>query len=178
MNYLRVEALFLKYFLIIFLFTFPIQKLIYLPFFVYKIQFSEIIFFLGLTVLIVNKNYLDWLLNHKPDLIDKSVLIWILVALINLLINWNPTTLLEFIGQFYMVLIYTVIKYFLINTNKTQLFETIFNLAIIIFYGICVSLICISLLYYTGLVSRSPFLYCADYPYFGEVYRLKSLTNE
>ncbi len=172
------ESVFIKYFLFIFIFTFSLQKLIFLPLFNYKIQISEIVFVFGFVKLIINKSFLNWLVYHKLNLIDKAVIAWIFISLINLIINWNLATKLEFIGQIYMVLIYSVVKYYLLKSNKNLTFYKSVELSLMLFYGICVSLIFFSILHYIGLFNKSPFLYCADYPYFGAVYRLRAFTNE
>lgn len=165
-----------NFLLILYISIIPVQKIIWLPILHYKVQITEFIFLILLYFSIIFlKNLKD--LNAKLLLIDKAILIWFTIISINYISNNNIYTLTELVGQYYLITLYFIIQLIFIQSDSKKIIQllskAIYLQAILIILTILLGLI---LLYFNLNIGVFQRFY--SYPYFGNIYRLKALTNE
>jgi hypothetical protein len=156
----------------------PFQKILSFPIIEYRIQFTEIIFFLILTSFLLSVKLYDITkITQLHNRIDLGIIVWIGAVLVNVLIHQNYNSIIEFLGQSYLVCLYFIIRiaFFSFSENKIiNILEILFKLlGIVIFLSIL-----LGLLFYLFGIDIGVFWKFKDYPYFGTLFRLKALTNE
>jgi len=154
----------------------PFQKIIWLPRVNSKIQVSEIIFIFIFILLILQLKDFIWK-NTKIIALDKAIILWLFIGIINLISNLDLTTLIEFSGQFYLVCLYFLIQ-FLFITFRFKEIESFFISSFILQLFLIIITLLLGLILLTQHINIGVFQIFYSYPYFGDLYRLKVLTNE
>lgn len=154
----------------------PFQKIIWLPRVNSKIQVSEIIFIFIFILLILQLKDFIWK-NTKIIALDKAIILWLFIGIINLISNLNLTTLIEFSGQFYLVCLYFLIQ-FLFITFRFKEIESFFISSFILQLFFIIITLLLGIILLTQHINLGVFQIFYSYPYFGDIYRLKVLTNE
>lgn len=166
----------------LYIITIPFQKILHNSYLQYKIQPSEIIFLLIFFSFLVRLDFqfikYQWH-KRKINLIDFSVIIWLIIELINLFFNQNRTTIFEFFGQVYLISLYGIIRIVVPKLgDKNDVFSFLkksFRIMALIIFG-TIFLGVISVVIFDK--DLGVFWRFKDYPYFGTIYRLKAFTNE
>ena len=99
----------------------PFQKILSFPIIEYRIQFTEIIFFLILTSFLLSVKLYDITkITQLHNRIDLGIIVWIGAVLVNVLIHQNYNSIIEFLGQSYLVCLYFIIRiaFFSFSENK------------------------------------------------------------
>lgn len=154
----------------------PFQKIIWLPWVYNKIQIPEIIFIIIFILLIPQLKDFIWK-NTKIIALDKAIILWLFIGIINLISNLNLTTLIEFSGQFYLVCLYFLIQ-FLFITFRFKEIESFFLSSFILQLFLIIFTLLLGLILLTQHINLGVFQFFYSYPYFGDIFRLKVLTNE
>jgi len=157
----------------IFLITLFFTNLVHLPVFNNKIQLSELIFVILILIVPLKKTYIKFYINHKN--LSFLFFLFILLDLINLWRFSNLNTLLECIGKIYLISLSCFCYYLFSNFT----FLNIINLIrkIFVFSTFLIFLNLLFGLYQLYFYSKSDyFVLFNNYPYFGNVYRFRSLT--
>lgn len=162
--------------LCLYIITIPFQKIIWLPLVNSKIQAPEIIFVILIILFIPQIKWADWK-NIKMTTLDKAIMLWLMTGTINLILHFNVTTFIELSGQFYLFCLYFIIQFIFINTKFKEI-ELFFTKAFLIQLALIVVTLFIGLILLTQQINIGVFQIFYSYPYFGDLYRLKVLTNE
>lgn len=162
--------------LCLYIIAIPIQKILWLPLVYSKIQIPEIIFIILLLLIIPKIKWADWK-NIKTIALDKSIILWLIIGIINLILHLNITTFIEFSGQFYLFCLYILIQFLFFN-SKTKEIELFFITAFLLQLALIIITLFIGLILLTQDINIDVFQIFYSYPYFGNIYRLKVLTNE
>lgn len=162
--------------LCLYIITIPFQKIIWLPLVNSKIQAPEIIFVILIILFIPQIKWADWK-NIKMTTLDKAIMLWLMTGTINLILHFNVTTFIELSGQFYLICLYILIQFIFINTKFKEI-ELFFTKAFLIQLALIVVTLFIGLILLTQHINIGVFQIFYSYPYFGDLYRLKVLTNE
>ena len=162
--------------LCLYIITIPFQKIIWLPIVNSKIQIPEIIFVILILLVIPKLTWANWK-NIKITSLDKAIILWFLIGIINLIIHFNVTTFLELSGQFYLFCLYFLIQFIFFNSQAKEI-ELFLAKAFITQLAIIIITLFIGLTLLTQDINIGVFQIFYSYPYFGDLYRLKVLTNE
>jgi len=162
--------------LCLYIIAIPFQKIIWLPIVNDKIQIPEIIFVILILLFIPKLKWADWK-NIKMTTLDKAIMLWFLIGTINLFIHFNVTTFLELSGQFYLFCLYFLIQFIFFNSQAKEI-ELFLAKAFITQLAIIIITLFIGLTLLTQDINIGVFQIFYSYPYFGDLYRLKVLTNE
>lgn len=162
--------------LCLYIITIPFQKIIKLPLVNSKIQVPEIIFIILILLSIPQIKWADWK-NVKLTTLDKAVMLWLMVGTINLILHFNVTTFIELSGQFYLICLYILIQ-FIFFRSKAKEIEQFFVKAFSLQLALIIITLFIGLILLTQHINIGVFQIFYSYPYFGDLYRLKVLTNE
>ena len=162
--------------LCLYIITIPFQKIIWLPIVNSKIQIPEIIFVILILLFIPKLTWANWK-NIKMTALDKAIILWFLIGIINLIIHFNVTTFLELSGQFYLFCLYFLIQFIFFNSQAKEI-ELFFAKAFITQLALIIITLFIGLTLLTQDINIGVFQIFYSYPYFGDLYRLKVLTNE
>lgn len=162
--------------LCLYIITIPFQKIIWLPIVNSKIQIPEIIFVILILLVIPKLKWVDWK-NIKIIALDKAIILWLLIGTINLIIHFNVTTFLELSGQFYLFCLYILIQFVFFNSKAKEI-ELFFAKAFILQLAFIIITLFIGLILLIQDINIGVFQIFYSYPYFGDLYRLKVLTNE
>lgn len=162
--------------LCLYIIAIPFQKILWLPLVYSKIQIPEIIFIILLLLIIPKIKWADWK-NIKTIALDKSIILWLIIGIINLILHLNLTTFIEFSGQFYLFCLYILIQFLFFN-SKTREIELFFTTAFLLQLALIIITLFIGLILLTQDINIDVFQIFYSYPYFGNIYRLKVLTNE
>jgi len=162
--------------LCLYIITIPFQKIIWLPIFNSKIQVPEIIFVILILIFIPQIKWADWK-NIKMTTLDKAIMLWLMVGTINLILHFNVTTFIELSGQFYLICLYILIQ-FIFFRSKAKEIELFFVKAFSLQLALIIITLFIGLILLTQHINIGVFQIFYSYPYFGDLYRLKVLTNE
>lgn len=157
----------------------PFQRLLRFDTIEYKLQITELIFLLICLSFIFSIKIKD-VLNFKKKInkIDITVFIWLVVGLVNLMVNQNTSTIIEFIGQFYLISYYFIIRIVLSSFNNIGNLMAVFFQSFKLMGIIILIVILVGTILYFGGIDIGVFWKFNDYPYFGTLHRLKALTNE
>jgi O-antigen ligase len=162
--------------LCLYIITIPFQKIIWLPIVNSKIQIPEIIFVILILLVIPKLTWANWK-NIKITSLDKAIILWFIIGIINLIIHFNVTTFLELSGQFYLYCLYFLIQFIFFNSQAKEI-ELFFAKAFITQLALIIIILFIGLTLLTQDINIGVFQIFYSYPYFGDLYRLKVLTNE
>ena len=162
--------------LCLYIITIPFQKIIWLPIVISKIQIPEIIFVILILLFIPKLTWANWKII-KMTALDKAIILWFLIGIINLIIHFNVTTFLELSGQFYLFCLYFLIQFIFFNSQAKEI-ELFLAKAFITQLAIIIITLFIGLTLLTQDINIGVFQIFYSYPYFGDLYRLKVLTNE
>jgi len=162
--------------LCLYIITIPFQKIIWLPIVDSKIQIPEIIFVILILLFIPKLTWANWK-NIKMTALDKAIILWFLIGIINLIIHFNVTTFLELSGQFYLFCLYFLIQFIFFNSQAKEI-ELFLAKAFITQLALIIIILFIGLTLLTQDINIGVFQIFYSYPYFGDLYRLKVLTNE
>lgn len=162
--------------LCLYIITIPFQKIIWLPIVNSKIQIPEIIFVILILLFIPKLTWANWK-NIKMTALDKAIILWFLIGIINLIIHFNVTTFLELSGQFYLFCLYFLIQFIFFNSQAKEI-ELFLAKAFITQLALIIIILFIGLTLLTQDINIGVFQIFYSYPYFGDLYRLKVLTNE
>ena len=162
--------------LCLYIITIPFQKIIWLPIVDSKIQIPEIIFVILILLFIPKLTWANWK-NIKMTALDKAIILWFLIGIINLIIHFNVTTFLELSGQFYLFCLYFLIQFIFFNSQAKEI-ELFLTKAFITQLALIIITLFIGLTLLTQDINIGVFQIFYSYPYFGDLYRLKVLTNE
>ncbi len=162
--------------LCLYIITIPFQKIIWLPIVISKIQIPEIIFVILILLFIPKLTWANWK-NIKMTALDKAIILWFLIGIINLIIHFNVTTFLELSGQFYLFCLYFLIQFIFFNSQAKGI-ELFLTKAFITQLALIIITLFIGLTLLTQDINIGVFQIFYSYPYFGDLYRLKVLTNE
>jgi len=162
--------------LCLYIIAIPFQKIIWLPIVNDKIQIPEIIFVILILLFIPKLKWANWK-NIKMTALDKAIMLWFLIGIINLIIHFNVTTFLELSGQFYLFCLYFLIQFIFFNSQAKEI-ELFLAKAFITQLAIIIITLFIGLTLLTQDINIGVFQIFYSYPYFGDLYRLKVLTNE
>lgn len=154
----------------------PFQKIIWLPLVNSKIQVPEIIFVLLILLFIPQIKWADWK-NIKMTTLDKAIMLWLMTGSINLIVHFNVTTFIELSGQFYLFCLYILMQ-FLFFHSKAKEIELFFVKAFFLQLALIIITLFIGLILLAQHINIGVFQIFYSYPYFGDLYRLKVLTNE
>jgi hypothetical protein len=162
--------------LCLYIITIPFQKIIWLPIVISKIQIPEIIFVILILLFIPKLTWANWKII-KMTALDKAIILWFLIGIINLIIHFNVTTFLELSGQFYLFCLYFLIQFIFFNSQAKEI-ELFLAKAFITQLALIIIILFIGLTLLTQDINIGVFQIFYSYPYFGDLYRLKVLTNE
>jgi len=162
--------------LCLYIIAIPFQKIIWLSIVNDKIQIPEIIFVILILLFIPKLKWANWK-NIKMTALDKAIMLWFLIGIINLIIHFNVTTFLELSGQFYLFCLYFLIQFIFFNSQAKEI-ELFLAKAFITQLAIIIITLFIGLTLLTQDINIGVFQIFYSYPYFGDLYRLKVLTNE
>jgi O-antigen ligase len=162
--------------LYLYIIAIPFQKIIWLPIVNNKIQIPEIIFIILILLFIPKLKWADWK-NIKMTTLDKAIMLWLLIGTINLFIFFNVTTFIELSGQFYLFCLYFLIQFIFFNSKPKEI-ELFFTTAFLLQLALIIITLFIGLILLTQYINIGVFQIFYSYPYFGNIYRLKVLTNE
>ena len=162
--------------LYLYIIAIPFQKIIWLPIVNNKIQIPEIIFVILILLFIPKLKWADWK-NIKMTTLDKAIMLWLLIGTINLFIFFNVTTFIELSGQFYLFCLYFLIQFIFFNSKPKEI-ELFFTTAFLLQLALIIITLFIGLILLTQYINIGVFQIFYSYPYFGNIYRLKVLTNE
>jgi len=162
--------------LCLYIIAIPFQKIIWLSIVNDKIQIPEIIFVILILLFIPKLKWANWK-NIKMTALDKAIILWFLIGIINLIIHFNVTTFLELSGQFYLFCLYFLIQFIFFNSQAKEI-ELFLAKAFITQLAIIIITLFIGLTLLTQDINIGVFQIFYSYPYFGDLYRLKVLTNE
>lgn len=162
--------------LCLYIITIPFQKIIWLPIVNSKIQIPEIIFVILILLFIPKLTWANWKII-KMTALDKAIILWFLIGIINLIIHFNVTTFLELSGQFYLFCLYFLIQFIFFNSQAKEI-ELFLAKAFITQLALIIIILFIGLTLLTQDINIGVFQIFYSYPYFGDLYRLKVLTNE
>ncbi len=162
--------------LCLYIITIPFQKIIWLPIVNSKIQIPEIIFVILILLFIPKLTWANWKII-KMTALDKAIILWFLIGIINLIIHFNVTTFLELSGQFYLFCLYFLIQFIFFNSQAKEI-ELFLAKAFITQLALIIITLFIGLTLLTQDINIGVFQIFYSYPYFGDLYRLKVLTNE
>ena len=162
--------------LCLYIIAIPFQKIIWLPIVNNKIQIPEIIFIILILLFIPKLKWADWK-NIKMTTLDKAIMLWLLIGTINLFIFFNVTTFIELSGQFYLFCLYFLIQFIFFNSKPKEI-ELFFTTAFLLQLALIIITLFIGLILLTQYINIGVFQIFYSYPYFGNIYRLKVLTNE
>ena len=162
--------------LCLYIITIPFQKIIWLPIVISKIQIPEIIFVILILLFIPKLTWANWKII-KMTALDKAIILWFLIGIINLIIHFNVTTFLELSGQFYLFCLYFLIQFIFFNSQDKEI-ELFLAKAFITQLALIIIILFIGLTLLTQDINIGVFQIFYSYPYFGDLYRLKVLTNE
>jgi O-antigen ligase len=162
--------------LYLYIIAIPFQKIIWLPIVNNKIQIPEIIFVILILLFIPKLKWADWK-NIKMTTLDKAIMLWLLIGTINLFIFFNVTTFVELSGQFYLFCLYFLIQFIFFNSKPKEI-ELFFTTAFLLQLALIIITLFIGLILLTQYINIGVFQIFYSYPYFGNIYRLKVLTNE
>ena len=162
--------------LCLYIITIPFQKIIWLPIVDSKIQIPEIIFVILILLFIPKLTWANWKII-KMTALDKAIILWFLIGIINLIIHFNVTTFLELSGQFYLFCLYFLIQFIFFNSQAKEI-ELFLAKAFITQLALIIIILFIGLTLLTQDINIGVFQIFYSYPYFGDLYRLKVLTNE
>ena len=162
--------------LCLYIITIPFQKIIWLPIFNSKIQVPEVIFVILILLYIPQIKWANWK-NIKMTTLDKAIMLWLMVGTINLILHFNLTTFIELSGQFYLICLYILIQ-FIFFRSKAKEIELFFVKAFSLQLALIIITLFIGLILLTQHINIGVFQIFYSYPYFGDLYRLKVLTNE
>jgi O-antigen ligase len=162
--------------LCLYIIAIPFQKIIWLPIVNNKIQIPEIIFVILILLFIPKLKWADWK-NIKMTTLDKAIMLWLLIGTINLFIFFNVTTFIELSGQFYLFCLYFLIQFIFFNSKPKEI-ELFFTTAFLLQLALIIITLFIGLILLTQYINIGVFQIFYSYPYFGNIYRLKVLTNE
>ncbi|MFN6062021.1 MAG: hypothetical protein ACK49K_01920, partial [Bacteroidota bacterium] len=109
--------------------------------------------------------------------LDKAIMLWLMVGTINLILHFNVTTFIELSGQFYLMCLYILIQ-FIFFRSKAKEIELFFVKAFSLQLALILITLIIGLILLTQHINIGVFQIFYSYPYFGDLYRLKVLTNE
>lgn len=162
--------------LVLYISLIPFQKIIWLPVIENKIQITELIFF---SLLLFSFPLLNKLkeVPFQITLIDKAIVLWTALLTLNCLLHPNRTTFIELIGQYYLIGVYLLIQIIFIETTRKEIL-TLFRRALFIQTILILLSIFLGLLAPIIHIDANIFQVFYSYPYFGNIYRLKALTNE
>jgi len=166
----------LKIILFLYIALIPFQKIIWLPVLQNKVQITEFIFIILILLFISKIKWADWK-NIKMTTLDKAIILWLIIGIINLILHLNLTTIIEFFGQFYLFCLYFLIQFIFFN-SKTKGIELFFTTAFLLQLALIIITLFIGLILLTQHINIGVFQIFYSYPYFGNIYRLKMLTNE
>jgi hypothetical protein len=147
-------------------------NLIRLPVLYTRFQIPEIIFLLLVISIIVSKS-LPKVLFRQPDQIDYPIILYILANIISATFSNCESAWLEVLGSFYLFSVYWVFRYlFTNNTYQIQFKRWFFIAAILavipaIFGGVLTLL---------GSMNFAVWWY-PNYPYLGDIYRLRGFMQ-
>jgi len=162
--------------LYLYIIAIPFQKIIWLPIVNNKIQIPEIIFVILILLFIPKLKWANWK-NIKMTTLDKAIMLWLLIGTINLFIFFNVTTFVELSGQFYLFCLYFLIQFIFFNSKPKEI-ELFFTTAFLLQLALIIITLFIGLILLTQYINIGVFQIFYSYPYFGNIYRLKVLTNE
>jgi hypothetical protein len=162
--------------LCLYIIAIPFQKILWLPLVNSKIQVTEIIFVILILMVIPKLPWANWK-NIKMTALDKAIILWLLIGIINLILHLNLTTFIEFFGQFYLFCLYFLIQFIFFN-SKTREIELFFTTAFLLQLALIIITLFMGLTLLTQDINIGVFQIFYSYPYFGDLYRLKVLTNE
>jgi hypothetical protein len=162
--------------LCLYIITIPFQKIIWLPLLNSKIQVPEIIFVILILLSIPQIKWADWK-NIKMTTLDKAIMLWLMTGIINLILHFNVTTFIELSGQFYLICLYILIQ-FIFFRSKAKEIEQFFVKAFSLQLALIIITLFIGLILLTQHINIGVFQIFYSYPYFGDLNRLKVLTNE
>lgn len=100
-----------------------------------------------------------------------------MTGIINLILHFNVTTFIELSGQFYLICLYILIQ-FIFFRSKAKEIEQFFVKAFSLQLALIIITLFIGLILLTQHINIGVFQIFYSYPYFGDLNRLKVLTNE
>lgn len=162
--------------LCLYIITIPFQKIIWLPLVNSKIQVPEVIFVILILLYIPQIKWVDWK-NIKMTTLDKAIILWLMVGTINLILHFNVTTFIELSGQFYLICLYILIQFIFFHSKAKEI-ELFFVKTFSLQLTLIIITLFIGLILLTQNINIGVFQIFYSYPYFGDLYRLKVLTNE
>ena len=100
-----------------------------------------------------------------------------MVGTINLILHFNVTTFIELSGQFYLICLYILIQFIFFHSKAKEI-EQFFVKTFSLQLTLIIITLFIGLILLTQNINIGVFQIFYSYPYFGDLYRLKVLTNE
>ena len=166
------DKLDLKQILVILLIVSSIfSHLLFLPKLAYKLQLTEIVFLI-LSLFFVYKTRFD---SIRITGMDKSFIFFILILILNLTMHFDKSVLTDIIGFLYLVVLYFLLSKVLNSFNK-EIKALILKYTADIGFWILIGIGILGFLLYYFLGYSKFVLIYHDYPYFGDVFRIKGFS--
>jgi O-antigen ligase len=163
-------ALFLKLYIL----TLAFQSLVYLPVLEHRIQISEWVFLILLSLIILQLRSI----RPKLNALDLTVIAYLLVNVISpLFTDWTSDSVLEVLGRLYLIMMYFIVKFVIVGSTQDENIKALRSAFLAL--GFISSLIAITGWIVANLEGDSNVaarLYM-DYPYFGDIFRATGFTS-
>lgn len=168
-----LDKLRIKQFLLILLIISSVfSHMIFIPRIGYKLQLTEIVFILLSLFFIIDIRNLK---RIRFQGLDKVFIFYILILILNLLLHPEKTVLITIIGSFYLIVLYFILSKYLISLPNKNI-KYVLKKSSDIGFWILISIGVIGFaLHYFLDYSRFVLIY-HNYPYFGDVFRIKGFS--